>query len=106
MKRVLLGVLILCFMNGCARTDAPITNNIVESAKNTLESIKSTLPSECRTESINAQIIALETQINNIPEICQSEIEPIKAQRDNYKLKLQMSVVALGILLMLMFRGK
>lgn len=99
-------IFLIFLLTACAKTDAPITNSIIEGAKSTLESIKSTLPSECRTESINAQIVALETQINNMPEICQAEIEPIKAQRDNYKLKLQMAVLALGVLLMLMFRGK
>ena len=93
-------------MNGCARTDAPITNNIVESAKNTIESIKSTLPSECRTESINAQIVALETQINNIPEICQAEIEPIKAERDEYQLKFHIATMVLIGLFILLFRRK
>lgn len=99
-------IFLIFLLTACAKTDAPITNSIIEGAKSTLESIKKTLPEECRTETINAQIVALETQINNVPEICQAEIEPIKAERDEYQLKFHIATMVLIGLFVLLFRRK
>lgn len=99
-------IFLIFLLTACTKTDAPITNSIIEGAKSTLESIKKTLPEECRTETINAQIVALETQINNVPEICQAEIEPIKAERDEYQLKFNIATMVLIGLFVLLFRRK
>lgn len=98
MKRVLLVFVIFSLM-GCAK-QAPITNDAVNAAKKTLDAIKTTLPTECRTESVLAQIEALDAQINNIPDVCRAEIEPIKAERDEYRTKfLSVAGVLIGLLI-------
>lgn len=100
MKKVLLGVLILSFIGGCA-SNAPIVDG-AESAKKTLDAIKHSLPTECKTATINAQIEALDAQINNIPSICQAQVAPIEAERD----KLRAVVIALVGVLMCIFLRK
>lgn len=104
MKKVLLGFVIFSLM-GCAK-QAPITNDAVNAAKKTLDAIKTTLPTECRTESILAQIEALNAQINNIPDVCRTEIEPIKAQRDEYRTKFLSVAGALVVLIGLLIKKK
>lgn len=104
MKRVLLVFLIFSLI-GCAK-QAPITNDAVNAAKKTLDAIKTTLPTECRTESVFAQIEALDAQINNIPEMCRAEIEPIKAERDEYRTKFLSVAGALVVLIGLLIKKK
>lgn len=104
MKKVLLGFLILSLI-GCAK-QAPITNDAVNVAKKTLDAIKATLPTECRTESVLAQIEALDAQINNIPDVCRAEIEPIKAERDEYRTKFLSVAGVLVVLIGLLIKKK
>lgn len=82
------------FIGGCANS-TPIHDS-AESAKKTLDAIKQSLPVECKTATINAQIEALDAQINNIPSMCQAQIAPIEAERD--KLRLIVGVLA-GVLM-------
>lgn len=104
MKRVLLFFLIFSLM-GCAK-QAPITNDAVNAAKKTLDAIKTALPTECRTEPVLAQIEALDAQINNIPNVCRAEIEPIKAERDEYRTKFLSVAGALIVLIGLLIKKK
>lgn len=100
MKKVLLGVLILSLIGGCVNS-TPIDDG-AESAKKTLDAIKRSLPAECMTDAINAQMEALDAQINNIPSICQAQVAPIEAERD----KLRAVVIALAGVLMYIFLRK
>lgn len=87
------------FIGGCANS-TPIHDS-TESAKKTLDAIKHSLPTECKTATINAQIEALDAQINNIPSMCQAQIAPIEAERD--KLRLVVGVLA-GVLMYIFLR--
>lgn len=100
MKKVLTGVLFLSFIGGCT-SSTPIIDG-TESAKKTLGAIKQSLPAECKTDAINAQIEALDAQINNIPAMCQAQVAPIEAERD----RLRLLVAGIIGLLMLSFWRK
>lgn len=105
MKKIII-IFFFITLCGCAKTDAPITNSIADNAKKTLDAIKESLPPECRTETINAQINALDAQINDIPNVCQAEINPIKAERDAYKLKFHSVLIGLVVFFVLLIKKK
>lgn len=74
--------LILSLM-GCATT-GPI-NPITNSAQKTITALEQSIPEQCKTESVKANLDALKTQINAIPAVCTTEIKPYKEQRDKWR---------------------
>lgn len=70
-------------IGGCAKTGAlmPIAN----SAEKTLEALEQSIPQQCQTDTVKANIEALKSQIKAIPAVCKTEIQPYKEQRDKWR---------------------
>lgn len=61
------------------------SNTIAESAINTATAIEKSLPKECATEGIKAQITAIKTQITAITQACDSEKAEIRSDKIKWK---------------------
>lgn len=83
MKRVYISLFLSLLIGGCAKTGAlmPIAN----SAEKTLEALEQSIPQQCQTDTVKANIEALKSQINAIPAVCKTEIQPYKEQRDKWR---------------------
>lgn len=76
MKNIFLVFLLLC---GCAR-DEPI-QNATKTLNNQITALENSLPDTCKTESVNAQINAIKTQIATIQSVCDTEKAKITAEK-------------------------
>lgn len=74
------GLFLLCFIL-CSCGGHSATNDAVESTTNSVVALEKSLPKECATESINAQITAIKTQINTIGSVCEMEKAEIRKEK-------------------------
>lgn len=61
---------------GCSST--PATNNAIVEANNALNSIKETLPPECRTEEVEKRFANVSKTIEEIKISCQADVRAVK----------------------------
>lgn len=88
--------LILITCTGCSQK--PVTENIANSVIESLDSIEKTLPKECKTESVIAQINGAKAQIPNIVQACNSLIDSEKQKTKKWTLA---SIFEFGIIALL-----
>lgn len=74
-------ILLLC---GCHRT-TPV-EAISESATAQIVALEKTLPPECKTDGIKAQIDAIKFEIGRAPAACEMEKDEIRAERNSWAL--------------------
>ena len=93
MKRVLL--IIILSVTGCAKTGTitPLT----DSAKQTLMALEQSIPAQCQTEIVKANLDAIKTQIEAIPAVCTTEIKPYKAELDKWRIFTYGLLLLIGI---------
>lgn len=61
---------------GCSST--PATNNAVVEANNALNSIKETLPAECKTEEVEKHFADVSKKVEEIKISCQADVRAVK----------------------------
>ena len=88
----MLGCLLL--MGGCARK-TPV-ETIADNATAQVVALEKSLTPECKTEAINAQIVAIKDVIAGAPAACELQIQPIRAERNALAIAL-MAIIGLFI---------
>lgn len=76
MKKILIALL----LTGCT-TQTP-TESAVNAATESIVALEKSLPKECKTESVNAQIAALTTQVENTLLYCENEKKVLELEKD------------------------
>lgn len=76
MKKILFALLLV----GCT-TQTP-TESAVNAAIESITALEKSLPKECKTESVNAQIAALTTQVENTLLYCENEKKVLELEKD------------------------
>ena len=61
---------------GCSST--PTTNNAIVEANNALNSIKETLPAECKTEEVEKRFADVSKKVEKIKISCQADVRAVK----------------------------
>lgn len=85
--KIILWTLIICFLLflfGCAKT-TPASENIANSAQESLNALEQTIKPECKTKAIESQINAIKSSINAIVTSCESEKEIITQEKIRWK---------------------
>lgn len=95
--RILFVLLLLAF-TGCSSTTA--TKNVADSVIESIESIEKTLPKECKTESVMAQINGAKAQIPNIVKVCETELREQEQITEKWTLA---SIFEFGIIALLVY---
>ena len=78
---IIVGLLIV----GCAKQQ-PASETIANSAQESLNAISATLPKDCKSDPVTAQINAAKTAINATVTACNNEKDIIKADKRKYQL--------------------
>lgn len=78
---------------GCSST--PTTENAIHDAVNGLNSIKETLPQECRTENIEKQFTDVSKRVENITVMCKADVKAVKNTNSALWSVIVMLIVAL-----------
>lgn len=66
-------------LSGCAKQ--PVSENIAETAQNSLVVLENSLGNTCNTPEIKTQINAIKMQINTISQVCELEKAEIRADK-------------------------
>lgn len=82
MKHFTILLVFTLLLNGCRTQTA--SEAVTESAINTTTALEQSLPVECKTEPIIAQIDAIKTQIQAIETTCKVEVDNMRLQRNKY----------------------
>ena len=76
--------LIILSLCACGKTQ-PVSETIADSAVQTTVALEKTLPEECKTDAIKAQIWAVQTQIKAINAACETEKDVITSDKLKWK---------------------
>lgn len=82
----------ILLMGGCAHK-TPV-ETIADNATAQVVALEKTLPDECKTEAISAQIAAIKDVIAGAPAACEMQIKPIRTERNALAIAL-MAIIAL-----------
>lgn len=77
---IVLGCTLL--MCGCARK-TPV-ETITDNAMAQVVVLEKTLPNECKTDAVLAQLVSIRAEIASAPAACELQIKPIRQQRNGY----------------------
>ena len=69
---------LLFILSSCAK---PVSNDLANNAINQATALEQSLPSDCATESIKAQIKGIKSEINAITKACDTEKAEIRADK-------------------------
>lgn len=61
---------------GCSST--PTTENAIHEAVNSLNSIKETLPTECKTEEVEKRFVDVSKTIEKVTVSCKADVKAVK----------------------------
>lgn len=89
---IILGCTML--MCGCARK-TPV-ETISDNAMAQVVALEKTLPNECKTDAVLAQLVSIRAEIASAPQACELQIKPIRQQRNGYAIAL-FAIIALII---------
>ncbi|MBR4859706.1 MAG: hypothetical protein IKV10_00225 [Alphaproteobacteria bacterium] len=67
---------------GCASKSA--TDSIMESVEQQIVALEKTLPAECKTEAVKADMAAIKSGHAAIKESCHADVKKIEAERDKW----------------------
>lgn len=81
---IILGCTML--MCGCARK-TPV-ETISDNAMAQVVALEKTLPNECKTDAVLAQLVSIRAEIASAPQACELQIKPIRQQRNGYAIAL------------------
>lgn len=73
------GLLLCCMLCSCGI--GSVSHEIANGAIQQATAIEQSLPKECATEAVKAQIAAIKTQITAITQACDTEKDKIKAEK-------------------------
>lgn len=81
---IILGCTVL--MCGCTRK-TPV-ETITDNAMAQVVALEKTLPNECKTDAVLAQLVSIRAEIASAPAACELQIKPIRQQRNGYAIAL------------------
>lgn len=84
-------------LGGCAQSTP--TNSVLESVKGQVVALEKSLPAECKTATIKAQIEAIRTQTDAVATVCKTEKDALEQSRDKWMVAFFAVVAALGLLI-------
>jgi hypothetical protein len=87
--------LIGCLLCACSATTP--TESAVNAATESITALEKSLPKECKTEAVNAQIAALTTQVENTLLYCENEKKVLELEKDRLLMVLFMMAVVMGV---------
>lgn len=82
---IILLILVIILIAGCAK-QPPASETIANSAQESLNAVTATLPKECKSDAVVAQINAAKTAINATVTACNNEKDTINADKHKYQL--------------------
>ena len=87
-KRLVFLIILGCtmLMCGCARK-TPV-ETIADNATAQVIALEKTLPNECKTDGVLAQLVAIRAEIAVAPRACELQIKPIRQQRNGFAIAL------------------
>lgn len=74
--------LIIFLCAGCAQKSA--TDSILESVEQQIVALEKSLPAECKTEAVKADMAAIKSGHAAIKESCHADVKKIEAERDKW----------------------
>lgn len=98
MKKMIYTAAAVFLLTGCARKTA--TDSIMESVDQQIVALEKTLPAECKTAAIDAQIAAIRATNKSVVETCKADIKAISAARDKWMVAFFAIVAAFGLLIL------
>lgn len=87
--------LLMLLLSGCTRTVA--TDSVLESVKKQTDVLERSLPKECKTEVVMAQIAAIRSQTDAVSAVCNTEKREIIESRDKWKLGFFLLLIIAGV---------
>lgn len=78
---------------GCSST--PATENAISEAVNSLNSIKETLPTECRTKEIEKHFADVSKKVENVTVMCKTDVKAVKNTNNALWTVIVMLIIAL-----------
>lgn len=81
----------------CACSAKTPTESAVQAATESITALEKSLPKECKTEAVNAQIAALTTQVENTLLYCENEKKVLKLEKDRLLMVLFFMTVVIGV---------
>lgn len=95
-------LVLLILLTGCSKTTA--TENIANSVIDSIESIEKTLPKECKTDAVIAQINGVKAQVPNIVQSCESRINEQKQIAEKWTLASIFEFAIIALLVYILFK--
>lgn len=80
--------LILCLVALCGCADKTPVETISDNAMAQVVALEKTLPNECKTDAVLAQLVSIRAEIASAPQACELQIKPIRQQRNGYAIAL------------------
>lgn len=97
MKKMIYAAAAVFLLCGCARKTA--TDSIMESVGWQIDALEKTLPAECKTAAIEAQIAAIRATNKSAVATCRADVKAISAARDKWRMAFFAIVAVLGLLI-------
>ena len=84
MKKTICAAAAVFLLCGCAHKTA--TDSIIESVGRQIDALEKTLPAECRTTAIVAEIAAIKATANTVPAMCEQEKKALRADATKWRI--------------------
>ena len=86
MKHFAFLLILTVLLSGCTRK-TPV-ETITDNAMAQVVALEKTLPNECKTDAVLAQLVSIRAEIASAPAACELQIKPIRQQRNGYAIAL------------------
>ena len=86
MKHFAFLLILTVLLGGCTRK-TPV-ETITDNAMAQVVALEKTLPNECKTDGVLAQLVSIRAEIASAPQACELQIKPIRQQRNGYAIAL------------------
>ena len=83
-----------CTLLMCGCTPKTPVETIADNATSQVIALEKTLPKECKTEAVMAEITSIKAEIAGAPRACELQIQPIRTERNALAVAL-MAIIAL-----------
>jgi hypothetical protein len=82
---IIILIMTILLITGCAKQQ-PASETIANSAQESLNAVTATLPKDCKSDAVTAQINAAKTAINATVTACNNEKDIINSDKRKYQL--------------------
>lgn len=93
---VFLFILLFLLIGLCGCADKTPVEMISDNATAQVVALEKTLPNECKTDAVLAQLVAIRAEIASAPQACELQMKPIRTERNALAVAL-FAIVALII---------